>query len=69
VKRPPLFHAWWFCTPTGTRLGRATRRELREAQRIWWRHRDIRERHAQREAREIDDAIEQSWDEIGEATL
>jgi hypothetical protein len=46
MKRPPLFHAWWFCTTTRVRLGRATKPELAEANRLWWRHADIREGRA-----------------------
>ena len=43
MKRPPLFCGSWTDTATGTRIGRATRLELREANRLWWKHRDIRE--------------------------
>jgi hypothetical protein len=51
VKRPPLFCAWWSDTTSGVRASRATRLELQEAQRLWWRHRDIRELRAERERR------------------
>lgn len=43
MKRAPLFCAWWTDTTTGVRMSRATRLELQEAQRLWWRHSDIRE--------------------------
>ena len=49
--RPSLFEA--YLVENGVRR-RATREELREAHRLWWRHRDIREGRTkeQREQRE-----------------
>jgi hypothetical protein len=41
-KRPALFNGHW-TDPTGAKIARATQAELREANRLWWRHRDIRE--------------------------
>jgi hypothetical protein len=46
VRRPSLFNGWWFCTTTGVRLRRATQKELAEANRLWWKHRDVREGRA-----------------------
>jgi hypothetical protein len=42
VKSAALFCAWWSDPVTGARIGRATRLELREANRLWWKHRDLR---------------------------
>jgi hypothetical protein len=39
--RPALFNGYWL-TREGRRLERATREELREAARLYWRHKDIR---------------------------
>jgi hypothetical protein len=41
-----LFNGWWFNTTSKTRLRRTTKRELAEANRLWWKHRDIREGRA-----------------------
>ena len=41
MRRQPLFCAWWR-DAAGVRARRATRLELQEAQRLWWRHQDIR---------------------------
>jgi hypothetical protein len=43
-RRPPLFNGFWFDTATGHATCRATREELAEAQRLWWKHRGIRQR-------------------------
>jgi hypothetical protein len=40
-KREAMFSGWW-SNPAGERW-RATRGELREAHRLWYTHRDIRE--------------------------
>lgn len=42
MRRQALFSAWWR-DASGVRAQRATRLELQEAQRLWWRHSDIRE--------------------------
>jgi len=39
--RPPLFAGYWQSLE-GERLERATRAELREAARLFWRHKDVR---------------------------
>jgi hypothetical protein len=39
--REPLFSGYWQ-TIDGRRLERATREHLREAARLYWRHKDIR---------------------------
>jgi hypothetical protein len=53
MKRPALFDAFWTDTTTGRRSGRATRAELAEANRLWWKHRDLRERGGKKFARVI----------------
>jgi hypothetical protein len=40
--KPTLFDAWWTDTATGRRLWRATRAELAEANRLWWKYQNIR---------------------------
>jgi hypothetical protein len=52
VKREALFSAWWR-DASGVRAKRATRLELQEAQRLWWKHRDLREPLAKREGQRI----------------
>lgn len=42
VRRQAFSSAWWR-DASGVRARRATRLELQEAQRLWWRHSDIRE--------------------------
>jgi hypothetical protein len=64
VKRPALFCAWWFCTTTGTRLARATSAELAEANRLWWKHRDLRAGPAGIDAEPCPDSEEGSLDEL-----
>jgi hypothetical protein len=39
--RPPLFCGYWQ-TLEGRRLERATRAQLQDAARLYWRHKDIR---------------------------
>jgi hypothetical protein len=43
MRRPPIFRGWWHDTMTGHRTRRASRRELAEATRLWWRFKSIRE--------------------------
>jgi hypothetical protein len=40
--RAPLFNGFWQDIE-GRRLERATRAQLREAARLYWKHRDVRE--------------------------
>ena len=42
-RRPELFRGHWVDPIPGERLRRVTREEMREAWRLWVRHRDIRE--------------------------
>jgi hypothetical protein len=42
-RREFLFSAWW-TDAAGQRLRRATQAELAEANRLWWKHRDLRQR-------------------------
>jgi hypothetical protein len=42
-RRPALFDALWSDPATGRPLQRATRSDLAEAHRLWWKHRDLRE--------------------------
>jgi hypothetical protein len=74
VKREPLFEGWWTDTAAGARLERATRQQLREANRLWWKHRDLRERPARtpesKDSRVIDDhrlddVVADEWTQIG----
>jgi hypothetical protein len=40
-RKRPLFSGYWQ-TADGHRLERATREQLREAARLYWKHRDVR---------------------------
>ena len=41
MKRPALFYGYWHSLD-GRRLERATRSQLREAARLYWKHKDVR---------------------------
>lgn len=45
-RNPALFHAYLTDPENGQRLRRASRLELREANRLYWRYRRLRERAA-----------------------
>jgi hypothetical protein len=72
VKREPLFEGWWTDTAAGARLERATRQQLREANRLWWKHRDLRESKFRAGAKTssgsvdgFDDVVADEWTQIG----
>jgi hypothetical protein len=63
-----LFNAWWIDTSTGTSCVRATRLELREANRLWWKHRDLRESNTPAGRIfpvELEDVVADEWTQIG----
>jgi hypothetical protein len=43
-RRPALFHAYWTDPADGRRIGRASLLELREANRLYWKLRRVRQR-------------------------
>jgi hypothetical protein len=45
-RHPALFNAYWTDPENGQRLQRASRLELREANRLYWKYRRLRERAA-----------------------
>jgi hypothetical protein len=45
-RHPALFHAYWTDPVDGRRLRRASYVELREANRLYWKYRRLRERVA-----------------------
>jgi len=47
-KRPSLFCGYWYSLD-GRRLERATRVQLREAARLYWKHKDVRLRRFEAE--------------------
>jgi hypothetical protein len=78
VKRPRLFKGFWFDTATGENIGRATQLELREACRLWWRYRAIREQSSITlesidsgvgDDRPLEDVVADEWTQIGIDTL
>lgn len=43
VKRPALFNGYWF-DMAGKKLRRVSRLEHGELRRLWWKHKDVREK-------------------------
>jgi hypothetical protein len=76
-KRSALFDCLWYDTQTGRPLHRATAAELAEAHRLWWKHKDLRERlRTESSATPVDDCAEifedvvaDEWTQIGIDTL
>jgi hypothetical protein len=73
-RRPALFDCLWYDTQTGHALHRATAAELAEAHRLWWRHRDLREKPCSgfggggpgtESVPTLEDVVADEWTQIG----